>query len=129
MLALDMDLKLEAVPIPVSDVEAAKAFYTERLGFRLDHDVRPSEGMRVVQLTPPGSACSVVIGEGLPLGAPGSVRGVQLTVEDLDVVRAVLVGRGVDVSQVQQMGPVGTPGSRFAFFFDPDGNGWAVQQR
>lgn len=115
--------------VGVSDVEAAKAFYTERLGFRLDHDVRPNDGMRVIQLTPPGSACSVVIGEGLPLGPPGSVRGVQLTVDDLDVVRAVLVGRGVDVSEVQQLGPEGMPGSRFAFLFDPDGNGWAVQQR
>ena len=123
-----MDLKLEVVPIPVADVDAAKAFYTEQVGFNLDHDVRPSEGMRVVQMTPPGSACSVVIGVGLPLGDPGSVKGVQLTVEDLDAVRAELAARGVAISEVQQLGPVGTPGSRFAFFDDPDGNGWAVQE-
>ena len=123
-----MDLKLEVVPIPVSDVDAAKAFYTERVGFNLDHDMRPSQGMRIVQMTPPGSACSVVIGEGLPLGAPGSVKGVQLVVEDIDAVREQLAGRGVGVSEVQQLGPEGTPGSRFVLFDDPDGNTWAVQE-
>jgi predicted enzyme related to lactoylglutathione lyase len=123
-----MDLKLEVVPIPVTDVDAAKAFYTEQVGFNLDHDVRPSDGMRVVQMTPPGSACSVVIGEGLPLGDPGSVRGVQLTVEDIDSVRQALSDRGVAISEVQQLGPEGSPGSRFAFFDDPDGNGWAIQE-
>jgi catechol 2,3-dioxygenase-like lactoylglutathione lyase family enzyme len=123
-----MDLKLEVVPIPVSDIDAAKAFYTEQVGFGLDHDIRPSEGMRVVQMTPPGSACSVVIGEGLPLGAPGSVKGVQLVVEDIDAVRETLAGRGVGVSDVQQLGPEGSPGSRFLFFEDPDGNMWAVQE-
>jgi catechol 2,3-dioxygenase-like lactoylglutathione lyase family enzyme len=126
--ATSMDMKLEVVPIPVSDVDAAKVFYTERVGFNLDHDVRPSEGMRVVQMTPPGSACSVVIGEGLPLGSPGSVKGVQLVVEDIDAVRAALAGRGVRVGDVQQLGPEGSPGSRFLFFEDPDGNGWAVQE-
>ena len=124
-----MDLKLEVVPVPVSDVDAAKAFYTEQVGFALDHDVSPNERMRVVQMTPPGSACSVVIGEGLPLGQPGSVKGVQLVVEDLDAVRAALADRGVPVGEVQQLGPEGTPGSRFVFFEDPDGNGWAVQER
>jgi catechol 2,3-dioxygenase-like lactoylglutathione lyase family enzyme len=84
--------------------------------------------MRVVQMTPPGSACSVVIGEGLPLGEPGSVKGVQLVVEDIDAVREQLAGRGVGVSEVQQLGPEGTPGSRFVFFDDPDGNTWAVQE-
>ena len=123
-----MDLKLEVVPIPVSDVDDAKAFYTEKVGFNLDHDVRPSETMRVVQMTPPGSACSVVIGEGLPIGDPGSVKGVQLVVEDIDAVREALAGRGVGVSGVQQLGPEGTPGSRFCFFEDPDGNTWAVQE-
>ena len=123
-----MDLKLEVVPIPVSDVDAAKAFYTGQVGFNLDHDARPTPGMRVVQMTPPGSACSVVIGEGLPLGEPGSVKGVQLVVEDLDAVREQLAGRGVGVSEVQQLGPEGTPGSRFAFFDDPDGNTWSVQE-
>jgi catechol 2,3-dioxygenase-like lactoylglutathione lyase family enzyme len=123
-----MDLKLEVVPIPVSDVDAAKAFYTEQVGFNLDHDIRPNEHMRVVQMTPPGSACSVVLGEGLPLGAPGSVKGVQLVVEDIDAVREALAGRGVGVSDVQQLGPEGTPGSRFLFFDDPDGNTWSVQE-
>lgn len=124
-----MDMKLEVVPMPVADVDAAKAFYVERVGFGLDHDVRPVEGMRIVQMTPPGSACSVVIGEGLPLGAPGSVRGVQIVVDDLDAVRAELAGRGVPVGDIMQLGPEGTPGSRFAFFDDPDGNGWAIQER
>ena len=123
-----MDLKLEVVPIPVSDVDAAKAFYTGQVGFNLDHDARPTPGMRVVQMTPPGSACSVVIGDGLPLGEPGSVKGVQLVVEDIDAVREQLAGRGVGVSEVQQLGPEGTPGSRFVFFDDPDGNTWAVQE-
>jgi catechol 2,3-dioxygenase-like lactoylglutathione lyase family enzyme len=123
-----MNLKLEVVPIPVSDVDAAKAFYTEQVGFDLDHDMRPNETMRVVQLTPPGSACSVVIGEGMPLGEPGSVKGVQLVVEDIDAAREALAGRGVDVGDVQQLGPEGSPGSRFCFFEDPDGNGWSVQE-
>ena len=123
-----VDLKLEVVPIPVSDVDAAKAFYVDQVGFNLDHDARPNESMRVVQMTPPGSACSVVIGEGLPLGEPGSVKGVQLVVEDIDAVREQLAGRGVGVSEVQQLGPEGTPGSRFLFFDDPDGNTWAVQE-
>jgi catechol 2,3-dioxygenase-like lactoylglutathione lyase family enzyme len=123
-----VDLKLEVVPIPVSDVDAAKAFYTEKVGFNLDHDMRPGAGMRVVQMTPPGSACSVVIGEGLPIGDPGSVKGVQLVVDDVDVVRDELAARGVSVGEVQQLGPEGSPGSRFCFFEDPEGNGWAVQE-
>jgi catechol 2,3-dioxygenase-like lactoylglutathione lyase family enzyme len=123
-----MEMKLEVVPMPVSDVEAAKAFYTEQVGFHLDHDARPRDGMRVVQMTPPGSACSVVIGEGLPLGEPGSVKGVQLVVEDVDAVREALAGRGVPVGEVQQLGPEDSPGSRFLFFEDPDGNGWSVQE-
>lgn len=123
-----MDLKLEVVPIPVSDVDASKLFYTEQVGFNLDHDVSPNAGMRVVQMTPSGSACSVVIGEGLPLGEPGSVKGVQLVVDDIDAVREDLAGRGVGVSDVQQLGPEGTPGSRFCFFDDPDSNTWAIQE-
>ena len=123
-----MKMKLEVVPMPVSDVDAAKAFYTEQVGFHLDHDVRPVDGMRVVQMTPPGSACSVVVGEGLPLGEPGSVKGVQLVVEDVDAVREELAGRGVPVGEVQQLGPEDSPGSRYLFFEDPDGNGWAVQE-
>jgi catechol 2,3-dioxygenase-like lactoylglutathione lyase family enzyme len=123
-----MDMKLEVVPLPVRDVDAAKDFYSARVGFTVDNDVRPNESMRIVQLTPPGSACSVVIGTGLPLGEPGSVKGVQLVVEDLDAVRSELTGRGVNISEVQQMGPEGTPGSRFCFFDDLDGNTWAVQE-
>ncbi len=124
-----MDLKLEVVPMPVADVDAAKAFYTEKVGFNLDHDVEPGNGMRVVQMTPPGSACSVVIGVGLPLGEPGSVKGVQLVVEDIDAVRAAMAERGVPIGDVQQLGPEGAPGSRFCFFEDPDGNMWAIQER
>lgn len=123
-----MDMKLEVVPLPVRDVDAAKDFYSAKVGFTVDNDVRPNESMRIVQLTPPGSACSVVIGTGLPLGEPGSVKGVQLVVEDLDAVRSELAGRGVSISEVQQMGPEGTPGSRFCFFDDLDGNTWAVQE-
>jgi catechol 2,3-dioxygenase-like lactoylglutathione lyase family enzyme len=123
-----VDLKLEVIGVPVSDVDTAKAFYTEQVGFHLDHDIEPGNGMRVVQMTPPGSACSVVIGEGMPLGEPGTLRGPQLVVEDIDAVRAELVGRGVPISEVQQLGPEGAPGSRFAFFNDPDGNGWSVQE-
>jgi catechol 2,3-dioxygenase-like lactoylglutathione lyase family enzyme len=121
-------MKLEVVPIPVSDVDAAKAFYTEQVGFGLDHDTRPNETMRVVQMTPPGSACSVVIGEGLPLGEPGSVKGVQLVVADIDAVRDALLERGVAVGEIQQLGPEDAPGSRFCFFGDPDGNQWSVQE-
>lgn len=123
-----MDMKLEVIGIPVSDVDTALAFYTNQVGFRLDHDVRQGEGMRVVQLTPPGSPCSVVIGEGMPLGEPGTTKGPQLVVADIDAVRASLAGRGVDITEVQQLGPEGAPGSRFAFFSDPDGNGWSVQE-
>jgi catechol 2,3-dioxygenase-like lactoylglutathione lyase family enzyme len=123
-----MAMRLEVVPIPVSDVDAAKGFYVEQVGFHLDHDIRPNEGMRVVQMTPPHSACSVVIGDGLPIGQPGSVKGVQLVVEDIDAAREALASRGVPVGDVQQLGPEGTPGSRFLFFEDPDGNGWAVQE-
>jgi catechol 2,3-dioxygenase-like lactoylglutathione lyase family enzyme len=123
-----MDMKLVFVAIPVTDVDAAKAFYTEKVAFNLDHDVRPNQGMRVVQMTPPGSACSVVIGEGLPLGEPGSVKGVQLVVDDIDTAREALAGRAVPISDVQQLAPEGSPGSRFCFFEDPDGNGWSVQE-
>jgi catechol 2,3-dioxygenase-like lactoylglutathione lyase family enzyme len=123
-----MEMRLEVVPIPVADVDLAKAFYTERVGFTLDHDIRPNDSMRVVQLTPPGSACSVVNGEGLPLGDPGSVKGVQLVVEDLDAVREELADRGVPISDVQQLGPEGSRGSRFAFFDDLDGNKWSIQE-
>ena len=122
-----MDMRLEVIGIPVSDVDVAKAFYVDQVGFGLDHDVRPAPGMRVVQMTPPGSPCSVVIGEGMPLGEPGTTKGAQLVVEDIDEVRGELESRGVPITEVQQLGPEGAPGSRFAFFTDPDGNGWSLQ--
>jgi catechol 2,3-dioxygenase-like lactoylglutathione lyase family enzyme len=123
-----MDFRLEVIAVPVSDVDRAKSFYTDKVGFNLDHDVSPTESMRVVQLTPPGSPCSIVIGTGLPEMEPGAVRGLQLVVTDLEAARAELVGRGLEVSEIQQLGPEGSPGSRFVFFSDPDGNGWAVQE-
>jgi predicted enzyme related to lactoylglutathione lyase len=118
-----MDWKLELVFVPVSDVDRAKAFYTEKAGFNADHDHRVSDEIRFVQLTPPGSACSIAIGTGLSDMPPGSIKGLQLVVSDINVARAALVNRGVDVSDVQ----VFDWGS-FVFFSDPDGNGWAVQQ-
>jgi catechol 2,3-dioxygenase-like lactoylglutathione lyase family enzyme len=121
-------MKFEVIGIPVTNVDAAKAFYVDQVGFGLDHDANPAPGMRVVQMTPPGSACSVVIGEGLPLGEPGTTKGAQLVVEDIDAARADLAGRGVAITDVQQLGPEGAPGSRFAFFADPDGNGWSLQE-
>ena len=123
-----MDMRLEVIGIPVSDVDRAKEFYVDKVGFGLDHDIVPGPGMRVVQLTPPGSPCSVVIGAGMPLGEPGSTKGPQLVVADIDAARAELAGRGVPISDVQQLGPEGAPGSRFAFFTDPDGNGWSLQE-
>jgi catechol 2,3-dioxygenase-like lactoylglutathione lyase family enzyme len=123
-----MDLKLEVVGLPVRDVDAAVAFYAGQVGFHVDHDIAPNEHMRVVQLTPPGSACSVVVGTGLPLGDPGSTKGLQLVVEDIDTARRELADRGVEITDVQQLGPEGSPGSRFAFFSDPDGNGWSLQE-
>src|SRR5579859_6077973 len=123
-----MDMRLEVVPMPVGDVVAARAFYVYKVGFHLDYDIEPGNGMRIVQMTPPGSACSVVLGVGLPLGEPDAVKGVQLVVDDLDTLRAELAGRGVEISPVQQLGPEGSPGSRFCFFPDLDGNMWSVQE-
>ena len=117
-----MDWKLELVPLPVADVDRAKAFYVEKVGFKLDHDV-VNGAMRVVQLTPPGSACSIVFGTGIVKTAPGSVQGLHLVVPDLQAARAELVERGVDVSEVKDFGG----GISFVFFKDPDANGWAVQ--
>jgi catechol 2,3-dioxygenase-like lactoylglutathione lyase family enzyme len=118
-----MEWKLELVAIPVSDVDRAKAFYTEKLGFHADHDHTVSDEIRFVQLTPPGSACSISIGRGLVDSAPGSVRGMQLVVDDIDAARAELSARGVDPGEVQQF-----PWGKFLFLADPDGNGWAVQE-
>jgi predicted enzyme related to lactoylglutathione lyase len=117
-----MDWKLELVAVPVSDVDRAKAFYTEQVGFIADQDNRVDD-LRFVQLTPPGSACSIAIGIGITDAVPGSVQGLQLVVDDAEVARAELVERGVEASDVQDF-----PWGRFAFFADPDGNRWAVQQ-
>ncbi len=118
-----MDWKLELVAIPVSNVDRAKAFYVEKAGFHADHDFQVREGLRFVQLTPPGSACSIAIGEGITDAAPGSVRGVQLVVADINAAHAEMVARGVEVSEVEEF-----PWGAFVFFSDPDGNRWSVQQ-
>ncbi|RZU11135.1 putative enzyme related to lactoylglutathione lyase [Kribbella rubisoli] len=118
-----MEWKLELVSVPVSDVDRAKAFYTEQVGFVADHDHQVSDELRFVQLTPPGSACSIALGSGMDQAEPGSVRGLQIVVADVDAARAELTGRGVEVSEVQEF-----PWGRFVFFSDPDGNSWALQQ-
>jgi predicted enzyme related to lactoylglutathione lyase len=119
-----MDMRLELVPLPTADVERAKAFYVEQVGFHLDHDVEPGNGMRIVQLTPPGSACSIVVGVGM--GAPDAppVTGLHLVVEDVEAARELLTGNGVAVSEVSDLGG----GVRYAYFSDPDGNSWALQE-
>ena len=122
-----MEMKLELVPIPVADVDRAKAFYVERLGFVEDVDVRPAEGVRVVQLTPPGSACSIGMGTGLPAYddmAPGAIKGLHLVVADIEQARADLVGRGVDVGEVVDVGG----GVKYAWLTDPDGNTLTLQE-
>jgi predicted enzyme related to lactoylglutathione lyase len=118
-----MDYRLELIAVPVSDVDRAKAFYVEQAGFNADHDHDVSEDIRFVQLTPPGSGCSIAIGKGVTTAEPGSVQGLQLVVDDADAARDDLASRGVQVSDVQDF-----PWGRFVFFQDPDGNGWAVQQ-
>jgi predicted enzyme related to lactoylglutathione lyase len=119
----DMDWKLELVFVPVSDVDRAKAFYTEKVGFHADHDQRVNEGLRFVQLTPPGSACSIALGEGIIDAAPGSVPGLQMVVPDINAAHAELKSRGVDVSEVEVLA-----WGSFVHFADPDGNRWSVQQ-
>jgi predicted enzyme related to lactoylglutathione lyase len=118
-----MDWKLELVAIPVTDVDRAKAFYVEQAGFNADHDHRVSDELRFVQLTPPGSACSIAIGEGITDAVPGSVRGMQMVVADIEAAHAELTERGMEVGEIQDL-----PWGSFVFFSDPDGNGWAVQQ-
>jgi predicted enzyme related to lactoylglutathione lyase len=118
-----VEMRLELIAVPVSDVDRAKAFYVDQVGFNADHDHVVSEDLRFVQLTPPGSACSIAIGSGLTEVAPGSVQGLQVVVQDIEAARAALVEGGVEVSEVQDF-----PWGRFVFFSDPDGNGWAVQQ-
>jgi catechol 2,3-dioxygenase-like lactoylglutathione lyase family enzyme len=123
-----MDFRLEVVVVPVSDVDRAKAFYTEKMGFNADHDTQIDENTRVVQLTPPGSACSIAIGTGLAQTEPGSVKGLQLVVTDMEAAVALFRERGLDVGEVKKLGRPGRPGFKFLFFNDPDGNGWAVQE-
>jgi catechol 2,3-dioxygenase-like lactoylglutathione lyase family enzyme len=132
-----MKLRLELVQVPVSDVDRAKHFYAEQLGFHVDHDTTISEDFRFIQLTPPGSGCSICVGKGLVEMAPGTQQGLQLVVNDLRAARAELAGRGVEIGEVQVYGPDGPRPSRdgdaldnvgFAYFSDPDGNGWALQQ-
>jgi catechol 2,3-dioxygenase-like lactoylglutathione lyase family enzyme len=118
-----MDWKLELVAVPVSDVDKAKAFYVDQVGFHLDHDHQVTDELRFVQLTPPGSGCSISIGTGITDAVPGSVKGLQLVVADVEAARAQLAERGVAVGEVQDF-----PWGRFVFFSDPDGNAWAVQQ-
>jgi predicted enzyme related to lactoylglutathione lyase len=122
-----MDMKLELVPVPVSDVDRARTFYSEKVGFNIDHDVQPGNGMRVVQLTPPGSSCSIVIGTGMgEISAmqPGTIKALHLVVADIHKARAALAGRGVAVSEVDEL----PGGIKFAYFSDPDGNSWALQE-
>ncbi len=118
-----MDWKLELVQVPVSDVDLAKAFYADKVGFNADHDYQVDTQLRFVQLTPPGSACSIALTTGAHDMKPGSITGLQIVVDDADAARAELLDRGVDVSDVQEF-----PWGRFVFFNDPDGNGWALQQ-
>jgi catechol 2,3-dioxygenase-like lactoylglutathione lyase family enzyme len=118
-----MDWKLELVILPVSDVDRAKAFYTQKIGFNADHDQRVNDQLRFVQLTPPGSACSIAFGEGITPAEPGSVQGLQIVVADVHAARDQLVERGVDVGEVQVLA-----WGSFIYFKDPDGNAWSIQQ-
>ena len=118
-----MDWKLELIAVPVTDVDRAKAFYADQAGFKVDHDHTVSDDLRFIQLTPPGSACSIALGKGVTTAVPGSVQGLQLVVSDVAAARAELIERGMDVGEVQEF-----PWGRFIFFSDPDGNRWAVQQ-
>ncbi|WP_405014028.1 VOC family protein [Kitasatospora sp. NBC_01539] len=130
-----MDWRLEVVVVPVADVDRAKHFYAEQVGFAVDTDTRIGEQARVVQLTPPGSACSIIIGTGMSESQPGSMQGLQLVVDDIDAARAALVAGGVEVGPVQHFDDgvraegKGGDWNSFVFFSDPDGNGWAVQER
>jgi catechol 2,3-dioxygenase-like lactoylglutathione lyase family enzyme len=115
--------KLELIPVPVTDVDRAKAFYVDQVGFNADHDHQVSDELRFVQLTPPGSACSISLGTGITDATPGSMRGLQVVVSDIEAAHAHLAGNGVDVSDVQDF-----PWGRFVYFADPDGNTWSIQQ-
>jgi predicted enzyme related to lactoylglutathione lyase len=122
-MASKMQWRLELVAVPVSDVDRAKAFYVDQVGFNADHDHRVNDELRFVQLTPPGSACSIALTTGAHQMQPGIIEGLQMVVDDADAARAELVERGVEASEVQEF-----PWGRFVFFKDPDGNGWALQQ-
>ncbi|MFI6095229.1 VOC family protein [Lentzea sp. NPDC051213] len=121
-----MDWTLEVIVVPVSDLDRAKLFYSEQLGFKVDHDTTFNEDTRVLQLTPPGSGCSIVLGKGIVKGEPGTLKGVQLVVSDLEKARAQLIERGVEVGEIVRMNEA--DGGSFIFFDDPDGNSWAVQE-
>jgi catechol 2,3-dioxygenase-like lactoylglutathione lyase family enzyme len=130
-----MDYKLELVPLPVADVDRAKAFYSEKVGFVIDVDHQPNDDFRIVQLTPPGSGCSIMVGKGAIRTTPGSVQGLQLVVEDIEAAHAELAARGLDISPIRHFDDgtwtdgKGGQWNSFAFFDDPDGNGWALQER
>ncbi|PVZ96300.1 glyoxalase [Amnibacterium flavum] len=117
-------MRIELIPLRCTDVDRGLAFYVDRVGFALDHDVQPGNGMRIVQLTPPGSSCSIVIGSGMGMSDGAAVHGIHLVVDDLEAVRSELLSRGVEVSEVSDMGG----GVRYAYFEDPDGNSWALQE-
>ena len=121
-----MDWTLEVIVVPVSDLDRSKRFYSEQLGFTVDHDTTFGEDTRIMQLTPPGSGCSIVMGKGIVKGEPGSLKGVQLVVSDLEKARAQLLERGVEVGEIVRMNE--QDGGSFIFFDDPDGNSWAVQE-
>ena len=118
-----MDWKIELLAVPVTDIDRAKAFYVDQVGFNADHDVRVNENLRFVQLTPPGSACSIAIGEGITDMAPGSQKGIQIVVADAEAAHAALIAKGVAASDIDDQ-----PWGRFVYFSDPDGNAWALQQ-
>lgn len=118
-----MDWKIELLAVPVTDIDRAKAFYVDRVGFNADHDVRVNENLRFVQLTPPGSACSIAIGEGITDMVPGSQKGIQIVVADAEAAHAALIAKGVEASDIDDQ-----PWGRFVYFSDPDGNAWALQQ-
>jgi len=119
-----MDMKLEVVPLPVKDVERSLEFYVQKIGFHLDHDVQPGNGMRIIQLTPQGSACSIVFGTGMgDANEPGSVKNLHLVVNDISKARDLLFEKEVEISEIQDMG-----GVKYAYFSDPDGNSWALQE-
>ena len=118
-----MQMKLELIPVPVTDVDRAKAFYTDKIGFHADHDQQVHENLRFVQLTPPSSACSITLGVGITTMQPGSLKGLQMVVTDVRAIREELFKRGVDISEIDVQ-----PWGDFAYFSDPDGNSWSLQQ-